>query len=115
MKYFIFTTWHLLSIIVPFNKTYNKIHPKYSEVVVGSDAILTCGKSSSKFLLFITWFFNTQYYISNDTRIEDQSIIIDNVQLNHSGSYQCVKVYYHTTKNIYSLYTTSAELKVFGK
>ena len=56
-----------------------------------------------------------QYYISDDIRIENSSIIIDNVQLNHSGSYQCVKAYYHNILKVYDIFMANAELKVFGK
>ena len=63
--------------------------------------------------IFTKWFFNRQYFISDDIRIVKHSIIIDNVQLNHSGSYQCVKVYYF--KRDYLIFMASAELKVFGK
>ena len=103
---------YLLSIIVPSNKTDTQIYPQYSEVAVGSNVEFTCVKSSSK--IFTTWFFNKQYYISNDIRIEKHSIVIDNVQLNHYGSYQCVKAYY-PTQTKFAIYMASAELKVLGK
>ena len=102
--------WHLLSIIA----TFTKIHPKYKEVVVGNDVEFTCGKSLSE-ALTTTWFLNMQYYISDDIRIENSSIFIDNVQLNHSGTYQCVKAYYDFFLNFGTIYMANAELKVFGK
>ena len=103
--------WPLLSITVPTDRTDAQIYPQYSEVLVGDDAKFTCRKSSSK--VFTTWFYNRQYYISDDIRVENHSIIIDNVQLHHSGSYQCVKADYFQKK--YAIFMASAELKVFGK
>ena len=88
------------------------IKPQHFEVSEGQSAKFTCQvtKSSGS----VIWRFNQMYPLSWDIRRENNSIIIDYVRLNHTGSYSCsaIKLNY---KLLQWNFEATATLKVFGK
>ena len=84
--------------------------PQHLEVNVGETANFTCGAKISHDV--IGWVFNKMYPLSLDIRKEKNSIIIDYVKLNHSGSYSCYSYEYHH-KLFLDYFVATGTLKVF--
>jgi len=90
------------------------------EVNVGDTAQFTCGWNKiSNELSPPSWVFNKKYYISKDTKKVKNSIMINDVEIKHSGTYHCIDYeinFYSLVKlKIQTFRVSTATLKVFGK
>ena len=84
------------------------VKPNHWDVNEGETAKFTCTGIKSKPL----WVFNKRYPLPWDITAKKASIIIQRVQLNHSGSYQCASL----SRNLFGrFFIATATLKVFGK
>ena len=85
------------------------IYPQHYAVNVGESAKFTCHVSKVH-----VWVFNLMYPLSWDITHVQNSIIIDYVRLNHSGSYSCTGAKYNYKKMEFYFIATGT-LKVFSK
>jgi len=103
-----------LSIILYLLDTQNRnIYPKYLEVNIGETVKFSCYGD----LPF--WVFNRNYPLLHDIKIEKKSIIIEDVQLKHTGSYYCTAFMMDYKKlaklKLQTFLIATATLKVLGK
>ena len=88
-----------------------RIKPIHWEAYEGESAKFTCTGSPH-----YIWVFNKRYPLPWDITMQRRSIIINKIQLKHTGTYHCGGFYLHDGSNIFRLqFVATATLKVFGK
>ncbi|XP_065905006.1 hemicentin-2-like isoform X2 [Dysidea avara] len=82
------TRYHNITITQPRAAQAN-INPAQLNVLVGETAYITCMATGTPPLM-ISWRYNDSPSLPNDAEVNGDVLVIDSVQLTHSGNYSCV-------------------------